>query len=63
MSTYLVAFERNGERHFATSRRGLAVVPACRMFGTRKEAEALRNEVATQPGITAAYVVTCGEGK
>ena len=63
MSTYLVAFERDGELQFATATRGLAVVPAARMFGTRKEAEALRNEVATQPGITAAYVVTCGEGK
>ena len=63
MSTYLVAFERNGERHFATSRRGLAVVPACRMFGTRKEAEALRNEIASEPDVTDAYVVTCGEGK
>lgn len=63
MSTYLVAFEHDGELEFATATRGLAVVPAARMFGTRKEAEALRKEIAAQPGVTAAHVVTCGEGK
>lgn len=60
MKLFLVGYEKDGTRHFVTrSPGGFGRMDTCAVFA-KKDAEAVRKDVAAKPGVTAAYVIQLG---